>query len=528
MMRRLFAIGACFLFLLPVLVAVTNPLAQGTKGRSDTPAVRPALSTRSVAAPTAGRPSCPPGWHAFDNPFLGFQAHVPPGYIVRLKEGAMLSVERLDRHPSAAFFIPFRLRTTQTAAQLAERVNRFRSQCDQHYRAQIVGGRETDRATVAFTTRRGRQALEGRFNAFIAAAGSMAFVIGVYAPAGKLKAELPTLSRIAAGFGFTNPRGRWTDYRSPGGGFTLKLPAGWQVETTEGKVAKNEVDWLAYDPRKPYARAFSITPKFCSSALLQHPLYKVRGYRLGVFRSAKECGTTAIAQLFPQTRITAMAPNEELTQLARRLHATVIQGIANLGAGSLEIAVYNCLGEAPYGGKTIRVAFALVITQLTMAGGITGQSVQTDVLCKGWFAPAEEFLNASPVLDRIQLSMAYTPQYVRAVLKAEGERGETIRKTWQEMNRIDQEITRSRWDTQDAVAEMMYDNWRDEPGYVNKSTGRIEKIESAKIVKNADGDVVSLDEVLRGVSRNEATVLRDASSADYMRGVHGRVEFYGE
>ena len=134
--------------------------------------------------------------------------------------------------------------------------------------------------------------------------------------------------------------------------------------------------------------------------------------------------------------------------------------------------------------------------------------------------------NLLPVRLAPDGSMAYTPQYVRMVLKAEGERGEKIRETWRQMNEIDREITRSRWDTQDAIAEMMYDHWRDEPGYVNSTTGRIEKIESDKIVKNSSGQVVSLEEVLRGVPADRATVLRDAHSDDYMRGVHGRVEFY--
>ena len=44
-------------------------------------------------------------------------------------------------------------------------------------------------------------------------------------------------------------------------------------------------------------------------------------------------------------------------------------------------------------------------------------------------------------------------------------------------------------------------------------------------VKNSHGQYVSREEVERGVSPENATVLRDASASDYMRGVYGRIEF---
>jgi hypothetical protein len=77
----------------------------------------------------------------------------------------------------------------------------------------------------------------------------------------------------------------------------------------------------------------------------------------------------------------------------------------------------------------------------------------------------------------------------------------------------------------DAIAEMNYDTLRDTGGYVNEKTGRIEQIPSDKVVKNSRGESVSREEVDRGVSPENATVLRDAFSNDYMRGVYGRVEF---
>ncbi len=72
---------------------------------------------------------------------------------------------------------------------------------------------------------------------------------------------------------------------------------------------------------------------------------------------------------------------------------------------------------------------------------------------------------------------------------------------------------------------MNYDTLRDYGGYVNEKTGRIEQIAPDKVVKNSHGEYVSREEVERGISPESATVLREAFSGDYMRGVYGRIEF---
>ena len=72
---------------------------------------------------------------------------------------------------------------------------------------------------------------------------------------------------------------------------------------------------------------------------------------------------------------------------------------------------------------------------------------------------------------------------------------------------------------------MNYDTLRESGGYVNETTGRIEQIAPAKVVKNSHGEQVSREEVERGVSPENATVLRGAYANDYMRGVYGRIEF---
>jgi hypothetical protein len=93
------------------------------------------------------------------------------------------------------------------------------------------------------------------------------------------------------------------------------------------------------------------------------------------------------------------------------------------------------------------------------------------------------------------------------------------------MNEVDNQIRQTHWDTMGAIAEMNYDTLREYGGYVNSSTGRIEQIPPDKVIKNSRGELVSREEVERGVSPEQATVLRDAYSDDYMRGVYGRIEF---
>ena len=121
----------------------------------------------------------------------------------------------------------------------------------------------------------------------------------------------------------------------------------------------------------------------------------------------------------------------------------------------------------------------------------------------------------------MQLSAAFLNRVVqrneRAVAK--------IRETYDYINKVDDQIRQSHWDTMDAIAEMNYDTLRDSGGYVNEKTGRIEQIPSEKVLKNGLGEYVSREEVDRGVSLENATVLRGAHADDYMRGVYGRIGF---
>ena len=486
----------------------------------------PPAHSRPPSSRGAGRPSCPEGWSSFSNELLGLHAWVPPGYHVRMRGRSILSVEREDGVPRASFLVPLRPRGQTTAARLADNFIRFCARQDPNYRGQLVKGGDESRTWASFTTEMNGQQVEGRLLSILGAGGAMAYIIGICAPKGQLESAAPELSRIAQGFGFSRPGGAWAQYRTPGNNLTLDLPQGWTVNTTEGRVAKNEVDWEACDPNQPEARAFSITPKFCTQNLMNMPLYSMRGYKVATFQSPQQCVQTSIGQFIRGARVTSAKLDPTLTRICQQLHGQLSANLQALQAGRFDVAVYQCQAQAAGRGEPVKIKFYCAISQLVMPGGFAGQSVQTDVWCRGWCAPEGQFLSASPVLDRIQESMQYTQQYIMRVHKAEAYRAKKVKDTWDHMNKIDREMNRKHWDTQDAIAEMYHDNWRDMGGYVNEKTGRIEQIDSEHVVRNSSGEVVSREEVQeQGIPADQATVLRDAYSADYMRGVYGRIEF---
>jgi hypothetical protein len=147
------------------------------------------------------------------------------------------------------------------------------------------------------------------------------------------------------------------------------------------------------------------------------------------------------------------------------------------------------------------------------------------VTLRGWCAEPSEFLNDTPVLEKACASMQLTAAFLQRVMKADQHASEKIRETYAYMNRIDDQIRQSRWDTMDAIAESNYDTLRGVDGYVNERTGRIEQIPDGEVIKNSNGEPVSKEEVRQGTAPDNATVLRDAHTSDYMRGVYGRVEF---
>lgn len=505
-------------FLLTALMAATHAVPAFPFGAGPSP--------RTTASDPGGRPACPPGWTDFQNPLLGLQAHVPTNYWVRLRGGVMLTVERQDRPLVLAFLLPFRPRPQADARTIAGHFSQFVAQTQPQWKAQIVGDPTRDQARSHYTSVVDGQAVEGRFTTLLAAGGSMAFVIGIQAAAGQLEAERATLGRIAEGFGFAAGGGRWTAYTSPAGGFTMSLPARWQVQSNDGQTSKDDIDWVATDPGQPLSRAFQWCPRYCSPQLLQDPLHALRGYQAGQFATPEQVIVTSLGQIAENPRLVKISVNTALTGLFRRLNQDIARLFASLGVGQTDITVYDCLAEARLEGRPVVVAMVAGLQSTAFTGGLFGPLTDLRVTLRGWCAAPERFLLDSPVLERVGASMQLSPAFVRRIVQNDARAAEVIRDTYAHMNRIDDQIRQSRWDTMEAIAEMNYDVLRDTGGYVNEATGRIEQFTPDQAVKNRNGELVSREEVERGIDPNQATVLRDAHANDYMRGVYGRVEFY--
>ncbi len=471
------------------------------------------------------RPSCPRGWTDFQNPVIGMQAYVPSGYWVRLRGGMMLTVEKNDSPATLAFMMPFRPKAGAQATDIAEHFTRFIAQSEPQLKAQLIGQPSSDRVISRFTSVSSGQPVEGKFCAIVAAGGTMAFVIGIKAPQGQLERELPTLRQIAQSFGFMPPRGRWISYQSPAGGFTMTLPQGWQVQSGDGQSPKDNIDWAAADPNKPLSRAFQWCPRYCSPQLLQDPIHAMRGYQAAQFQSHEQVVIGSLGQISQNVKLLKMNVNRPLTELFRAMNQQVAQLLAGMNAGQMDIVVYDCLAEAQVDGKPVLVAFVTGVQTMAINAGVMGQLMDLSVTLRGWCAEPNQFVTDSPVLEMVCTSMQLTPAFISRIVQGNEQAAGKVRETYAYMNQIDNQIRDSHWNTMDAIAEMNYDTLRERGGYVNESTGRIEQIDPDKVVKNSRGELVSREEVARGVSPEQATVLRDAYSNDYMKGVYGRIEF---
>ena len=304
----------------------------------------------------------------------------------------------------------------------------------------------------------------------------------------------------------------------------MTMPEGWQVESGDGRSSKDNIDWVARDPQKPFSRVFQWCPRYCSPQLLQDPLHAMRGYQAGQFQSHQQVILTSLAQLSQNPKLLKVNVNQELTRLCRDLTRQTGQLLAALNVARTDVTVYDCVAQAEVDGRPVTVAFITLIQTMVMAGGL-GQLTDLSVTLRGWCAEPNQFVTDTPVLEKVCESMELTPAFLRKIVKGNEQAVNKIRETYDYMNKVDDQIRQNHWDTMDAIAEMNYDTLRDSGGYVNEKTGRIEQIPSERLVKNSHGDLVSAEEVSRGVSLENATVLRGAYSDDYLRGVYGRTTF---
>jgi hypothetical protein len=481
--------------------------------------------TSQPASALANAANLPAGWSRFANPLVGIQAAVPKDYWVRLRGGTMLTVEKADSPATMSFVVPFKPRPGAKAADIADAFAKYIAQSEPRLKAQGVGQVSNDRAISHFTSYLSEKPVEGSYCTLIGAGGAMAYVIGVMAPQGQLEREMPTLRQVANGFGFVPPKGKWMKYQSPAGGFTMNLPQGWAVQTNDGQTPKDNIDWVAVDPQKPLSRAFQWCPRYCSPQLMQDPMHAMRGYQPAQFQNHQQVVVASLSQISQNVRLIKMNVNQPLTQLFRAMNQQTAQLLAALGAAQSDIIVYDCLAQAQVDGKDVVVAFVAGVQTLAINGGIMGAMLDLSVTLRGWCAEPDQFVNDSPVMERICASMELSAAFLNKITQGNEQAAGIIRSTYAKMNQIDNQIRDSRWNTMDAIAEMNYDNLRDYGGFVNETTGRIEQIPPDGLVKNSSGQYVSREEVDRGIPADSATVLRGAFSEDYMKGVYGRIEF---
>ena len=126
------------------------------------------------------------------------------------------------------------------------------------------------------------------------------------------------------------------------------------------------------------------------------------------------------------------------------------------------------------------VAFVAGVQTMAINGGIWGSSWIVSVTLRGWCAEPGQFVMDTPVLEKVCASMQLTPAVHAEDRQGNEQAADKIRETYAYMNKVDDQIRQSRWDTMDAIAEMNYDTLRDTGGYVNEKTGRIEQIRTGE------------------------------------------------
>lgn len=90
-------------------------------------------------------------------------------------------------------------------------------------------------------------------------------------------------------------------------------------------------------------------------------------------------------------------------------------------------------------------------------------------------APVESFDQWEPLFHEIGQSVILNPQWVRAELIGQMNRGSTMIKTMEDVARLDQEIQKSHASTNSEINEQAYLNLTDQEDYVNPYTQEVER-----------------------------------------------------
>jgi len=492
------------------------------------PPAEPGDGQPSKSAATGGPPKLPQGWVLMDDKLLGTQVAIPPCWTPRVRGDAALCIDPDDVPKAGAFFVPTLLRQKCSPDELADALDEMLRRSLPDLQTQTKSKPTSDSVQRDLIATTGDIRIAGAYRAIVSKSG-MGFLMGYLAPTDRLNQLKPTFYQILASYRFTGPRMRLQPFKSAA--VELQIPPGWQVQTSEGDgTADQDIDWVVTCPQMPGVRVFMFTPKYCSSNWvmdglnanvdqMQLAMWRNRGYEVANFATDQQAMQTAIAAVLPELQVTREQSLDELRDLFARGYVSAIQ-VARQTGGRFDFYMIELQGRRKVQGIEMRSRFFVGATAMITIAGMKGAMGLWSVQIRGYEAPAAQFAQLVPLMDRVCTSFCYTLWWIREVQKANEQQAKQIREFWAYMNKVDREIWDNRFRTRSAINEMMYNSLiAGTPGYVNKETGTIETIPTDRVdgFRDEYGRVVSPEELIdKKIDPRYATRLREANVDDYM------------
>jgi hypothetical protein len=496
----------------------TSPLAELRKSKQQS-----GVSTPPNAPPALGE-----GWTLMDDQIHGTQVAVPRGWTPRIRGGVALCVDPDDVEKAGAFFIPVTLKGQTRPEELADNLDEMLRRGMPDLETKNTDRPSSDSVQRELRATIGDVSVAGTYRAAVSRSG-MGFIMGYLGPADRLDQLRPTFHRVLASYRFTGPRLWLVPFKSAA--VELRIPPGWQVQTSEANgTADQDIDWAVVSPRIPGARAFMVTPKYCTTNWVtdgfnanidqtQVAMWRAKGYEIANLASDEQAIQAAINSVLPGFEATRKQSLDELRDLLVKVNAVAIQTLRQTG-GRYDFYVLELHGRRNVQGVEMRSVVYVGASGMVTMAGMKGAMGLWSVQVRGYEAPADQFIRLATMLERVCTSFTYTDWWIREVQKANAEQAKQIREFWAYMNKVDREIWDNRMRTSSAINEMMYDSLiAGTPGFVNKNTGTIEKIptDSIRGFTNDSGDVLSPEELLeKKVDPYWATRVRPANADDYM------------
>lgn len=506
------------------------------------PDPRPVVAREADAAPPGPRTEAPaarteradsppkelPGdWTTINDDLFGTQVAVPPGWTPRVRGDVAYCVEPDKVARAGAFFMPMLLKGKAAPEEVADGFDAMLKRGLPDLQSATAGKPASECVQRRIEATIGGTPVTGEYRAVVGRSGT-ALVMGYLAPRDQVDALRPDFHRILGSYRYRGSRTRMQPFKSAA--VELRIPAGWQVQTSEANgTANQDIDWQVSPPSAPGVRAFMVSPKFFTPNWITDVMtgqidpqllvpWRNRGFQPANFTSNEEALDAAVAAVLPGLEVVRKQSLDEVRDAFARMMQAAIAG-TQMAGGDLQLNVVEYVGYRQVQGVRLKcvatVGMGTIIAQgsfnRTLAIWMTG--------IRGFEAPVAVFAEHAPVLERITSSFTYTDWWIREVMKANDEQARTLRKFYADMNRMDKEIFDSHVQTRSAISEMMYDTLTENNGYVNEKTQTVEKIpvDQVERFRNASGDLVSPEDVIdRHIPVNDATRLRAAGADDYM------------